>query len=112
MSCCGLTSTGRMRTTVKLYTQTQVEGIEGGYTHTEALTFTLRGEVTSPSSGERSRANNSDLRAVLRAKVRYRSGINENMKVVINNEPYKIIHLDNVEMRNRWLTIDMARWPK
>lgn len=99
-----------LRTSVSFERKTRTSDGAGGYTEAWA---TISGAPTkcafkALSGGERWASQRVEATTSARLTVRYSSAIQENDRAVIDGRAYNIRFLNNVEMRDKWLVIDVS----
>ncbi len=104
MKCCDLTA-GMLRTSVALQSQTRTADGVGGYTITWATYATVQAHVRQSSGREAMQADRLQDTAMLRCVIRYRSDVEPQHRVKIGSDVYQIRSIDNIEFRNRWLSL-------
>lgn len=106
MKCCDITA-GMLRHPVEIQRQVTT-AIGGGAT---ALSYTTRANVRGYFKGlsgtERLYADRLDATTRARLIIRYRSDVVESDRVVIAGRTYQIRYINNIELRDRWLEIDL-----
>ena len=106
MKCCDMTP-GMLRTPFELRRQLKSD-IGGGAT---ALTYQRyaagRCKFVPLSGGERLYAERIDATTRNRAVIRYRADIADSDQFVAAGRVYNIRFINNLEMRNRWLELDL-----
>lgn len=108
MKCCDMTA-GKLRTPVEFQRATKVSNGTGGYTETWAA---ISGAATKAyakalSGNERFASDRVEATTRWRIVVRYFSGLLESDRVEIDGREYNIRFINNVELRNKWLEIDL-----
>lgn len=109
MKCCQY-SAGQLRTPCQFQRKTRVSDGSGGWSDQWA---NLSGAVTrcsfkALSGNERFQAQRAEATTRNRIVVRYFAGLTEADRVVIGGRRYDITFINNVELRNRWLEIDLS----
>ena len=104
--CCDF-SAGILREPVEFQRQ-QKSDIGGGASEVSYVTrCNVRASFRSLSGGERFYANRLDATTKKRIVLRYRSDIVDSDRVIVRGRMYQIRFIDNVELRNKWLIIDL-----
>ena len=108
MALCGDYSAGMLREPVSFQRQgasTNVNGdIQPGAWSAIAGSPT-RAHVKAVSGFERAQADRLNAQVALRVTVRYWAGLRESDSVVIRGRRHNIRFIDNIEFKDRWLTI-------
>lgn len=109
MKCCEMTA-GMLRTDCLFERQNRVSDGAGGYTESWAAISgaPTRCHFKAMSGGERWASMRIEATSTARITVRYFSGLLESDRVTIGGRVYNIRFVNNVEMRNRWLVIDLG----
>jgi len=77
----------------------------GGFTTAWVNVTTTRANVRGLSGAEQFFAQRLQATATTRVTLRYLSGITAGMRVLIRSTPYQIRYIDNIEFRDRWLSM-------
>lgn len=104
--CCDLTS-GMLRHSVALQSETQTPNGSGGFDRAWSTYATVKGQMKPISGSERFHAERLDATTKNRLTLRYRSGVTTSHRVVFDSRAYNIRYIENVEFRNRWLILDL-----
>ena len=109
MKCCTYNA-GMLRTPCQFQRKTRVADGKGGWSETWANVAgaATRCHFKALSGGERFQAQRAEATTRNRIVVRYFSGLQEADRVVIGGRRYDITFVNNVELRNRWLEIDLS----
>ena len=102
---CGLVSPGALREPVAFQARTRTGTGDGGYTEGWATYRSTQAHVKAASGREVWAGDRVDARSMWKVTCRYFPGLQESDRLVIRGEAYNIRHVDNVELRNRWLVI-------
>lgn len=107
--CCDV-SAGMLREPVTFERSAKVSDGAGGFTETWGAISgaSTRAYVKAMSGSERWASDRTEARSSWRIVVRYFSGLLESDRVVIRGRSYNIRFVNNVELRDRWLEIDLA----
>jgi len=106
MKCCDMTS-GQLRTPVTFERQQETD-IGGGATEIAwAELFTTRCRFKATSGSERMQAERLDATTRNRIVIRYRSDLTESDRAIIRGRAYQIRFINNIELRDKWLEIDL-----
>lgn len=108
MKCCDYNA-GQMKTLCQFQRKTRTPDGGGGWSEPWA---NLAGAATRCSfkmlgGGERWQAMRAEATTRNRMVCRYFADLVEADRVVIGGRAYNITAIDNVELRNRWLVIDL-----
>ena len=108
MKCCNLHS-GILREPVVFQRATRTSDGAGGYTDAWATISgaPTRAGVKALSGGERFNSSRIEASTKWRITVRYFSGLVESDRVEIRSKAYNIRFINNVELKDRWLIIDL-----
>ena len=77
----------------------------GGFTVSWATFIATKAHVRSLNGSEQFFAQRIQANVSVRVTIRYREGITEDMRIIIRDVPYQIRYVDNLEFRNRWLSM-------
>ena len=106
MKCCDITL-GMLRTPVQFQRQETVS-IGGGASEIQYVNDGQTMGYMKPLSGsERLYAERLDAQARNRLIIRYRTGLTESHRAVIDGRAYNIRALLDLESRKRWLEVDL-----
>ncbi len=108
MKCCDIHS-GMLRESVTIQSPTNTRDSVGGFTTVWTDVLATRAQVRGLSGSEQFFAQRLEANASVKVTIRYRSGITEDMRVLIRDEPYQIRYIDNLEFRDRWLVMTCER---
>lgn len=108
MKCCDITA-GMLRTPCAFESKTKTLDGAGGWSETWA---TISGAATrckfkALSGGERFQAQRAEATTRNRIVCRYFAGLSEDDRVVIDGRTYNIRFINNIELRNKFLEIDI-----
>lgn len=108
MKCCDIHA-GMLREPVEFQRAAKVSDGAGGYTKTWAAISgaPTKAMVKAISGSERFASDRVEATTRWRATVRYWDGLKESDKVVIRSRSYNIRFINNVELADKWLTIDL-----
>lgn len=108
MKCCDITP-GMLREPVTFQRKARVSNGSGGFTETWATLSgaPTMGHVKAMSGSERFASDRVEATSRFRLTVRYFSDVTEEDRVVIRNRYHNIRFLNNLELRDRWLVIDI-----
>lgn len=108
MKCCDMNS-GLLRTPVTFQRRTRSSDGAGGATETwSAISGSgTKAHYKALSGYERFIAGRVESSTSARLVVRYFAGLREGDRVLINSEAHNISFINNLELRNRWLEIDI-----
>ena len=109
VKCCDYNA-GMLRTPCQFQRKAKVSDGAGGWSEPWA---NLSGAATrcsfkALSGGERFQAQRAEATTRNRIVVRYFAGLLETDRVMIGGRRYDITFINNVELRNRWLEIDLS----
>lgn len=106
--CCDINA-GMLRTPVAFERATRAPDAAGGFTVTWAAISgaPTRARVVAMSGSERWASDRVEATARYRVTVRYFAGLLEADTVLIGGRRHNIRFVNNIEMRNRWLVIDV-----
>lgn len=111
MTCqCDEYNSGMLSEPVEIQRAARVSDGAGGFTETFAALSgapTL-GYVKARSGSERYASNRIEATSSWLLVVRYFSGLVENDIVVIRSRKYNIRFINNVELKDKWLEIDLS----
>lgn len=109
VKCCDMNA-GMLREPVTFERAAKVSDGAGGFTETwSAISGASdRAHVRATSGAERWASNRTEAVTQWRIVVRYFSGLLESDRVVIRGRAYNIRFVNNIEMRDRWLEIDLT----
>lgn len=104
--CCDYTS-GMLREPVTFQLQKK-DSIGGGATEISYdERFSTRCYFKFASGWERMHADRYDAGTKASIVIRYRDGLIESDRAIIRGRAYNIKFIDNIELRNKWLKIDL-----
>lgn len=108
MKCCNINA-GMLREAVEFQRATKVSDGAGGYTEVWAAISgaSTLAQVKALSGGERFASERIESTTKWRITVRYFTGLLESDIVVIRDREYNIRFINNIELRDRWLVIDL-----
>lgn len=106
---CNKYNAGLLRTTVAFKRKSKVSDGKGGFATSWSTVFgsPSLAYVKSVSGAERYASNRVEAGVRLRVVVRYFDGLLESDAVDISGKRHNIRFVNNLEMRNRWLEIDV-----
>lgn len=109
MACCGDYNAGMLKTPVVFQRKSQSPDGAGGWTETWAALSgsPTRAYVKAASGFERFLSNRVDAQSRWKVVVRYFSGLLEADRIQIDGRFANIRFINNVEMKNRWLEIEV-----
>ena len=109
MKCCDYNA-GMLRTPCQFQRKTRTPDGSGGWSEawTNIAGAATRCSFKALSGGERFQAQRAEATTRNRIVVRYFSDLTEVDRVVIAGRRYNITFINNVELRNRWLEIDLS----
>ena len=98
-----------LRTPCQFQRKTRVSDGAGGWSEgwDNLAGAATRCSFKALSGGERFQAQRAEATTRNRIVVRYFAGLVESDRVVIAGRRYNIKFIDNIELRNRWLVIDV-----
>ena len=106
MKCCDIKA-GMLREPIEIQSQVRTD-IGGGATD---ITYTNRADVRGhfkPMSGnERLYAERIDATTRNRLIIRYRTDVKESDQVIVRSRAYQIRFINHLEIRNKFLEIDL-----
>ena len=108
MKCCDYNA-GMLRTPCQFQRKGRVTDGSGGWSE-QWLNLSgaaNRCSFKALSGGERFMSQRAEATTRNRIVVRYFAGLKESDRVAINGRAYSITFINNVELRNRWLVIDL-----
>ena len=110
MKCCDMTAAMlRNRVTIQQEGARSSDG-QGGYTQTwAALASDVPAYVVQRSARESGAAGRLEADATTEFTIRYRSDVNEAMRILFRGVVYNIRGIENVEFRDRWMRITAER---
>lgn len=108
MKCCKYKA-GMLRTPVEFQRKTQTRTSSGGFSEAWAAISgaPTKAHVEALSGSERVASDRVEAHAKFRLVTRYFSGLTAADRVKIGDRLHNIRAIDNVEMRDRWLRIDL-----
>lgn len=108
MKCCDITA-GMLRTPVQFQRVVKTSDGYGGFTDAWAAIANAptRAHVRAMSGAERYASDRVEATARLRVTARYFIGLTERDAVMIDGKRCNIRFINNVEMRNKWLVMDV-----
>lgn len=110
VEACDKYSAGMLRTPCEFQRMTRTSDGAGGWRETWAAIVGApsRCHFKALSGGERFLAQRAEATTRNRIVTRFAAGIVEDDRVVIGGRAYAITFVNNLEMRNRWLEIDIS----
>lgn len=108
MKCCDMHA-GMLREPVTFESLARVSDNAGGFSQvwTAISGAPDRGHMKARSGSERYASGRTEAVQGWRLVVRYDSSINETVRAVIRSRNYQIRFVNNLEMRDKWLAIDL-----
>ena len=108
MKCCDYNA-GMLRTPCQFQRKTRTPDGAGGWSEawTNIAGAATRCSFKALSGGERFQAQRAETTTRNRIVVRYFSDLTGADRVVIAGRRYEITFINDVELRNRWLVIDL-----
>ncbi len=109
MKCCDIKA-GMLRTAITIQRETQTRNSTGGFNDPTWSTLSgspSRAHVKALGGWERHASDRTEAQSRWRMTIRYFSGLKESDRVLINGRAYNIKFINNVEMRDRWLVVDI-----
>ena len=108
MKCCDYNA-GMLRTPCQFQRKTRVIDGAGGWSEawTNLAGAATRCSFKALSGGERFQAQRAEATTRNRIVTRYFAGLVEGDRVVIAGRRHDITFINDVELRNRWLVIDV-----
>lgn len=108
MKCCDYNA-GMLRTACQFQRKSRVSDGAGGWSDQWG---NLAGAATrcafkAMSGSERFMSQRAEATSRNRITVRYFADLRESDRVMINGQAYGITFVNNVELRNRWMVIDL-----
>ena len=109
MTKCCTYSAGMLRTPCQFQRKTRVSDGSGGWSEawTNLAGAATRCSFKALSGGERFQAQRAEATTRNRIVTRYFAGLVESDRVVIAGRRYSIVFINNVELRNRWVEIEL-----
>ncbi len=108
MNCCDIT-VGQLNRKVDLYKIVKESTPTGGFTQSWVKVTTLWAKIKNASGTELLRADKLGATAYSDFTIRYRSNIDETMKLVYRGTDYQIRHINNVEEADKWMIVKAER---
>lgn len=108
MKCCDITPS-KLNRKVGLYRQEKTPDGFGGFTDSWVKVADLWAHIKNMSGTELVRADQLGAVAYSDFTIRYRSNIDETMKLVYRETDYQIRHINNVEEADLWLIVKGER---
>jgi SPP1 family predicted phage head-tail adaptor len=90
---------------VTIQQRNRVDDGYGGSTVTFTNLYRTRAQVEPLSASEQWRAQRNEMKASHRFRMRYRSGLSSDMRLVFRDRNFNIKSIINEGERDRWLTI-------
>jgi SPP1 family predicted phage head-tail adaptor len=106
VKCCEITA-GDIRYLAELQGQVNTPIPGAGNRRSYVKKDDIRIGFKALSGYERNNADRLDAQTKNRITMRYREDITESDRILFRGKAYNIRFIDNVEMRNRWLVIDV-----
>lgn len=106
---CGDLSAGKLRTPCQFQVKSKIGDGAGGWRETwvNMPASADRCQFKMLGGGERWQAQRAEATTRNRIVTRYFAGLTEAHRVSVAGRVYNITAIDNLEMRNRWLVIDL-----
>lgn len=108
MKCCDITPS-QLNRKVDLYRLDKTSTPTGGFVEGWVLVSSLWAKIKNMSGTELVRADQLGATAFSDFTIRYRSNIDETMKLVYRDTDYQIRHINNLEEADLWLVIKAER---
>ena len=108
VKCCQYNA-GQLRTPCQFQRKTRVSDGAGGWSEawSNISGAATRCSFKALSGGERFQAQRAEAATRNRIVTRYFAGLVESDRVVIAGRRYNIVFINNVELRNRWIVIEI-----
>lgn len=108
MRCCDIHA-GMLREPITIERVSRSANGKGGWTETWATLSgaPVKAHVKAISGRERFASDRVEATTRYRMVIRYFDGLKESDRVIIRDRVHNIRFIDNVEMRDRWLKIDL-----
>ena len=106
MKCCDMTA-GKLKTPISFQRATKASDGSGGQTVQWDTFASTRCYFRSVSGMERVHSERLEATTRNRAVIRYRSDLSEGDRAIVRDRAYQIRFIDNIEMRDKWLQIDL-----
>jgi SPP1 family predicted phage head-tail adaptor len=104
MKCCQIT-TGMLNRKIKLYQLVKTPTETGGFTQSWAFVTAPWAKIKNTSGSELLHADKLGATSFSDFIIRYRTNIDERMKIVYRGNDYQIRHIDNIEEADQWLLV-------
>ena len=104
MKCCDITP-AKLNRKVSLYRLDKTPTDTGGFEQSWFKVADLWASIKNMSGTELVRADQLGATSYSDFTIRYRSNIDETMKIVYRGTDYQIRHINNIEEADRWLMI-------
>ncbi len=108
MKCCDI-NPSQLNRRIGIYKLNKTATSTGGFNETWTSVATVWAKVKNMSGTELVRADQLGATAFTDFTIRYRSGIDETMKIVFRNKDYQIRHINNIDEADRFLVIKAER---
>ena len=108
MKCCDITPS-QLNRKVDLYQLVKTPTATGGFSQSWELVASLWAKIKNMSGTELVRADQLGATAFSDFTIRYRSNIDETMKLAYRGTDYQIRHINNLEEADLWLVIKAER---
>jgi SPP1 family predicted phage head-tail adaptor len=108
MNCCDITP-AQLNRKVDLYRLVKTPTATGGFNESWVKVASLWAKIKNTSGTELVRADQLGATAYSDFTIRYRSNINEMMKLVYRGTDYQIRHINNIEEADKWLVVKAER---
>lgn len=108
MKCCDITI-GDLKRRITIQQQTKVRDGMGGYEDGWAQVAQPWAKISPKSGSEKLRADKLNADGLSTVIIRYRSDLNESMRVVYRGNNYQIRSIINIEEADRFLELTIER---
>jgi len=108
MKCCQIVASDLNRK-VELQSLVKTPTNTGGFTSAWVSTATLWAKIKNASGSELLHADQLGATAFSDFTIRYRTNINEVMRLVYRSTNYQIRHINNIEEADLWLVVKAER---
>lgn len=108
MKCCDM-SAAKLRTSMTLQRPEKTPDGAGGWTVEWVTYANVKGHVAPLSGFERLHAERLDASTRIRSYIRYRSDVLPKHRAVIEGRAHQIRAVLDLEMRKRWLELDLEQ---
>jgi SPP1 family predicted phage head-tail adaptor len=104
VKCCDITP-AQLNRKVELYRLEKTATATGGFNQSWVKVASLWAKIKNMSGTELVRADQLGATSYSDFTIRYRSNINEMMKLVYRGTDYQIRHINNIEEADKWLIV-------